>query len=50
MSTTSAAEPSAAGVHSLWRLRGYLRPHLPALVIMLSRPSVGSRSRSRSRW
>ncbi|HET8603051.1 MAG TPA: ABC transporter ATP-binding protein [Marmoricola sp.] len=24
-----------AGVHSLWRLRGYLRPHLPALVLML---------------
>jgi len=24
-----------AGVHSLWRLRGYLRPHAPALAIML---------------
>ncbi|HET8560030.1 MAG TPA: ABC transporter ATP-binding protein [Marmoricola sp.] len=24
-----------AGVHSLWRLRGYLRPHLTALVVML---------------
>ena len=24
-----------AGVHSLWRLKGYLRPHVPALVIML---------------
>ncbi len=24
-----------AGVHSLWRLRGYLRPHLSALVTML---------------
>ena len=24
-----------AGVHSLWRLRGYLRPHLTALVLML---------------
>ena len=23
-----------AGIHSLWRLRGYLRPHLPALSIM----------------
>jgi ATP-binding cassette subfamily B protein len=22
-------------VHSLWRLRGYLRPHLPALTVML---------------
>ncbi|MGN6132161.1 MAG: ABC transporter ATP-binding protein, partial [Nocardioidaceae bacterium] len=24
-----------AGVHSLWRLRGYLRPHLAQLVVML---------------
>ncbi|HEU5044928.1 MAG TPA: ABC transporter ATP-binding protein, partial [Nocardioidaceae bacterium] len=24
-----------AGVHSLWRLRGYLRPHLPAMIGML---------------
>ena len=24
-----------AGIHSLWRLRGYLRPHRAALVIML---------------
>ncbi len=24
-----------AGVHSLWRLRGYLRPHLASLVVML---------------
>ena len=24
-----------AGVHSLWRLRGYLRPHRAALIIML---------------
>jgi ATP-binding cassette, subfamily B, bacterial len=24
-----------AGVHSLWRLRGYLRPHLTELVVML---------------
>jgi ATP-binding cassette subfamily B protein len=24
-----------AGVHSLWRLRGYLRPHLAALITML---------------
>jgi ATP-binding cassette subfamily B protein len=23
-----------AGIHSLWRLRGYLRPHLPALSVM----------------
>ena len=31
---TPAAEPPA-GVHSLWRLRGYLRPHAVALVVML---------------
>lgn len=24
-----------AGIHSLWRLRGYLKPHVPALTIML---------------
>ena len=30
-----------AGVHSLWRLRGYLRPHLGALSIMLSTALVG---------
>ena len=35
MSTTSVSGPPA-GVHSLWRLRGYLRPHVPALVIMLA--------------
>ena len=28
-----AADPPA-GVHSLWRLRGYLRPHLKALAVM----------------
>jgi len=27
--------PPPAGVHSLWRLRGYLRPYLPSLVVML---------------
>lgn len=27
--------PPPAGVHSLWRLRGYLRPHRVSLVIML---------------
>lgn len=27
--------PPPAGVHSLWRLRGYLRPHVGALAIML---------------
>ncbi|MEO5851283.1 MAG: ABC transporter ATP-binding protein, partial [Nocardioides sp.] len=34
MSTIPRAD-QPAGVHSLWRLRGYLRPHLPALSIML---------------
>ncbi len=33
MSTTLSGPP--AGVHALWRLRGYLRPHWPALSIML---------------
>ena len=27
--------PPPAGVHSLWRLRGYLRPHVGALAMML---------------
>ena len=30
-----------AGVHSLWRLRGYLRPYVPALVIMAGTALVG---------
>jgi ATP-binding cassette subfamily B protein len=30
-----------AGIHSLWRLRGYLRPHLPALGVM-SAAAVGA--------
>ena len=30
-----------AGVHSLWRLRGYLRPHIAALVIMLATSLAG---------
>ena len=30
-----------AGVHSLWRLRGYLRPHLPALAVMLGTSLAG---------
>jgi ATP-binding cassette, subfamily B, bacterial len=30
-----------AGVHSLWRLRGYLRPHLGALSIMLTTALAG---------
>ena len=32
---TKPTEHPPAGVHSLWRLRGYLRPHLRALVVML---------------
>src|SRR5687767_13938745 len=35
MSTITLSDPPA-GVHSLWRLRGYLRPHLGALAIMLA--------------
>jgi ATP-binding cassette subfamily B protein len=40
MATPDSASPPAertdppAGVHSLWRLRGYLRPHLTALSVM----------------
>jgi ATP-binding cassette subfamily B protein len=34
MSTISPPDPPA-GVRSLWRLRGYLRPHVGALAIML---------------
>ncbi|MDQ4053939.1 MAG: ABC transporter ATP-binding protein/permease [Actinomycetota bacterium] len=30
-----------AGVHSLWRLKGYLRPHVPALAIMLGTSLAG---------
>ncbi len=38
VSSAGTAGPTAhppASVRSLWRLRGYLRPHLPALAIML---------------
>ncbi len=35
MTTLPLSDPPA-GVHSLWRLRGYLRPHVPALSIMLA--------------
>ena len=38
---TGAEAPESAGVHSLWRLRGYLRPHLRSLIIMLSTALVG---------
>ncbi len=37
-SAVTTADPSAhppASVNSLWRLRGYLRPHIPALAVML---------------
>ena len=30
-----------ASVHSLWRLRSYLRPHIPSLVIMLVTSMTG---------
>src|SRR4051794_25804618 len=36
MSTTAVPGPPAAGVRSLWRLRGYLRPHALALTLMLA--------------
>ncbi|MGI8899551.1 MAG: ABC transporter ATP-binding protein, partial [Nocardioides sp.] len=50
MSSPLAASPDTgpdpdvqppAGVHSLWRLRGYLRPHVWALVIMLGTALAG---------
>jgi ATP-binding cassette subfamily B protein len=41
-STTPPAGPARpSGVHSLWRLRGYLRPHRRALAIMGSTAIVG---------
>ncbi|MEZ0578644.1 ABC transporter ATP-binding protein [Nocardioides sp. MH1] len=33
--------PPPAGVHSLWRLRSYLRPHRRALAVMLSTALLG---------
>ncbi|HET9499130.1 MAG TPA: ABC transporter ATP-binding protein [Marmoricola sp.] len=33
--TSRNADHPPAGVHSLWRLRGYLRPHVRALAVML---------------
>ncbi len=33
--------PPPAGVHSLWRLRSYLRPHRAALVIMVTTALAG---------
>ncbi|MGN6253336.1 MAG: ABC transporter ATP-binding protein [Marmoricola sp.] len=35
-STATPPAPAPAGVHALWRLRGYLRPHLGALGLMLA--------------
>ncbi|MDQ3615695.1 MAG: ABC transporter ATP-binding protein/permease [Actinomycetota bacterium] len=40
MSVTPSPSPPA-GVHSLWRLSGYLKPHATALVIMLGTALVG---------
>ena len=40
MSTNPVSGPPA-GVHALWRLRGYLRPHVPALVVMLGTSLAG---------
>src|SRR5919107_3801184 len=40
MTTLERADPPA-GIHSLWRLRGYLKPHLPALAVM-SAAAVGA--------
>jgi ATP-binding cassette, subfamily B, bacterial len=40
-SSTDTPPPESAGVHSLWRLRGYLRPHLLSLVVMLGTATVG---------
>jgi ATP-binding cassette subfamily B protein len=34
MTSTTPDQDPPAGVHSLWRLRGYLRPHVRALAVM----------------
>src|SRR3954451_18766276 len=39
--TAGPNDHPAAGVGSLWRLRGYLRPHLTALVIMVTTALAG---------
>jgi ATP-binding cassette subfamily B protein len=39
--TAGPTDHPAAGVHSLWRLRHYLRPHVRALVIMATTALVG---------
>lgn len=44
MSSTASPQPPnhpPAGIHSLWRLKGYLRPHLIALSIMLGTALAG---------
>lgn len=33
--------PPPAGVNSLWRLRGYFRPHLPAVAVMIGTALAG---------
>lgn len=35
MSEETTSAPAAAGVHSLWRLRGFLRPYVGSLAVML---------------
>lgn len=40
MSTISRTDPPA-GVHSLWRLRGYLRPHALSLTVMAAASVAG---------
>ena len=35
MASRTRKGPPAASVHSLWRLRGYLRPYVGSLAIML---------------
>ena len=43
--------PPPAGVHSLWRLRGYLRPYVGSLAIMLVASLARRRADDRaSRW
>jgi ATP-binding cassette subfamily B protein len=39
--SVDAAPPRQGGVRSLWRLRGYLRPYVPALTLMAGTAVVG---------
>jgi len=41
MSMSTILSDPPAGVHSLWRLRGYLRPHARSLAIMLGTALAG---------